>query len=127
MIDNLRCDISVEYKDDSNSLNMIVLAGVGKTRNDEEEGGVGVQKDLFLLLQTMVRSNNDVMQGNKDLMKSVLESSRTIRKESNPEENEVENQDIDPSTGEVIYDICMCMCVCVCVCVFIIIYMSVHV
>ena len=99
---------------------MILLIGDGKTRNEEEGGGVGgvgVEKELFLLLQTMVQSNNDVMQGNKDLMKSVLESSRTIRKQGSAGEKEVENRDVDPSTGEVTNSVCVCVCMCVYVCV----------
>ena len=91
------------------------MTGEGKTRSEEEEGGgggVGVEKELFILLQTMVQSNNDVMQGNKDLMKSVLESSRTIRKQGSAEEKEVENLGIDPDTGEVI-DVCVYVSVCV--------------
>jgi hypothetical protein len=99
---------------------MTVLTGNGKTRSEEEGGGgggggVGVEKELFILLQTMVQSNNDVMQGNKDLMKSVLESSRTIRKQGSAEGKEVENQDIDPSTGDRIDDDDVCVCVNVCV------------
>ena len=107
---------------------MILLIGDGKARNEEDGGGggVGVERELFLLLQTMVQSNNDVMQGNKDLMKSVLESSRTIRKQGSAEEKEVENQDIDPSTGDRIDDddgvdnddddVCVYVCLCAHVC-----------
>ena len=64
---------------------------IGDEKSTSEMGGVGVEKELFLLLQSMVRSNNDVMQGNKDLMLNVLESSRRTKGQGSAEEEEAEN------------------------------------
>ena len=64
-----------------------------KGEGEEEGGKGGVEKELVLLLQSMVRSNNDVMQGNKDLMASVLQSSRitTMKGQSSADNEDVAN------------------------------------
>ena len=70
-----------------------------KGEGEEEGGKGGVEKELFLLLQSMVRSNNDVMQGNKDLMASVLQSSRITTMKG---QSSADNEDVVISRDEQI-------------------------